>query len=245
MFKPLIFNAFNPKPSIWLGAFLQTACIFISPTVNANIIDDIYGAGAGSFELGAFIDNSGGGYMRLSPGSTTITGWTVGGPGGGVDWTIAPAYRADTGVHAVDLRNLTPSSIATVIPTNSGEVYQLTFGATSGGFPTNTGLITAGSLVNQVFAAVIDTNTNPATQTFTPFTFLFTATESATTIQFTAQGGIGGRYGPVIDSVSVDLVSAPPPTSVPEPSSMALLLLGSGALFVRRRADRHCGMSNA
>ncbi|MGA1839025.1 MAG: hypothetical protein ACMUIU_00220 [bacterium] len=52
-----------------------------------NIIDATYGIGAGSFELGVFV-NGGGitfargpGYMGVAPGdSTTITGWTVGGP---------------------------------------------------------------------------------------------------------------------------------------------------------------------
>ena len=63
------------------------------PTAKANIIDSTYGAGAGSFELGAFVDNG----IRLygtRARDTTITGWTVGGPGNGVDWLIEPAFGA-------------------------------------------------------------------------------------------------------------------------------------------------------
>jgi hypothetical protein len=166
-----------------------------------NLIDLTYGTGSGSFELGSFVDN-GLNYMGLPPGATTITGWTVGGPGDGVDWISPPTYRADTGVHSVDLQHSSNnSSIATVIPTVVGNVYRLTFGAAAvSGFGSNTGMVSAGSLVNQPFAAAVSGSF--ATQTFTPFTFLFTATSLFTEIRFTATG-VTISYGPVIDSVSV------------------------------------------
>ncbi len=50
-----------------------------------NIIDSTYGTGSGSFENGKFVNN-GADYMGLTPSSTAILGWTVGGPGNGVDW---------------------------------------------------------------------------------------------------------------------------------------------------------------
>ena len=44
----------------------------------ANIIDDTFGAGAGSFELGSgFVANQYN-FMPLGQGSTLIGGWTVG-----------------------------------------------------------------------------------------------------------------------------------------------------------------------
>src|SRR5437899_2235293 len=100
-----------------------------------NLIDLTYGVGAGSFELGPFVNGGGGGggvdFMALAPGSTTITGWTVGGPGDGVDWITGPTYGADTGNFALDLQHTTASSISTVIPTLNGAVYQLLFRAAS------------------------------------------------------------------------------------------------------------------
>jgi len=234
-----MFKVSNSSLRIFLGAFLGATCGLMLPTANANIIDSTYGAGAGSFELGAFVDNSGGnGYMSLAPSDTTITGWTVGGPGVGVDWLTKPNWGADTGVKSVDLQYLfTDGSIATIIPTVANAVYELSFGAAAVSGYTNTGVVSAGSLVNQVFTAPFSGAF--ASQVFSPFAFQFTATGPTTTIRFTATGP-STTYGPVIDSVSVDPVS-----SVPEPSSIALLLLGGGVLCARVRTSRHCGMRNA
>jgi hypothetical protein len=125
-------------PGMATGLLLTAACI---GSASANIIDDTYGAGAGSFELGGgFVANQYN-FMPLAQGSTSITGWTVGGPGGGVDWLLAPYWTADTGKHSVDLQqsdlqqpnwpNNGPDngSIATIIPTSPGQTYRLTFGA--------------------------------------------------------------------------------------------------------------------
>jgi hypothetical protein len=236
-------KAMMTKTKIFLGAFLCAACSLMLPTANANIIDSTYGAGAGSFELGNFVDN-GGGFMSLVPGDTTITGWTVG-SGDGVDWLLAPTFRADTGIHALDLQRAANGSITTIIPTVAGNVYGLSFEAAAVlSYGNATGVVSAGSLVNQSFTAAFSSDTS--TQTYTPFTFLFTATGSTSMLQFTGTGPNSGAlsYGPVIDSVSVDLVSVPPSPSVPEPSSIALLLLGGGVLCIRRLTGRRCGMRN-
>ena len=37
-----------------------------------NIIDQTYGIGAGSFELGVYVPSIEGDFMRLAPGSTTM-----------------------------------------------------------------------------------------------------------------------------------------------------------------------------
>ena len=205
------------KRSLLLGLVFL---LFLALPAYANIIDSTYGAGAGSFELGVFVNN-GSDYMVLAPGATTITGWTIGGPGDGVDWLTTPTFRADTGIHAVDLQHLTGSSIATVIPTVDGYIYNLTFGAAAWStYPARTGIVSAGSLVNQPFTAV--DSSSPSVQTFTPFAFLFTATGPTTTIQFTGTGP-NSTYGPAIDSVSVEL-------AVPVPLPPTVLLLGSGLL---------------
>lgn len=173
---------------------------------STNIIDATYGVGAGSFELGNFVNN-GIDFMSLAPGATTITGWTVGGPGGGIDWLTTPGWGADTGSKSVDLQLYGNNSISTSIPTITGNVYSLSFGAAANtAYITNTGVVSAGSLVNHVFTAAFSNNFS--NQSFTPSTFLFNATGPTTTITF--QGtGLNTQYGPVIDSVSVSAVPVP------------------------------------
>lgn len=193
---------------------------------SANMIDDTYGSGVGSFELGNFINgggNGGYGYMGLLPGDTTITGWTVGGPGDGVDCLIEPVFNADTGIHSVDLQHITNSSISTAIPTITGNVYQLSFSAATVTWsrPASAeGVVSAGSLINQMFTT--EFSDSFATQTFMPFNFLFTATGPTTTIEFMGTGPTGWPwttcYGPVIDSVSVS----------PVPVPATILLFGTG-----------------
>lgn len=226
-----------------LGIVPCAASSLILSTASANIIDDTFGVGAGSFELGSYVDgggnpnSAGAGYMGLFPGdNTTITGWTVGGPGDGVDWLVAPIFRADTGIHALDLQHLTDSSISTVIPTIAGNVYQLSFAAAAvlvsfTSFFNNVGTVSAGSLVNQAFVAPFSATLG--NQAFVPLSFQFTATAPTTTIRFTSTGP-NSAYGPVIDSVSV--VSSV--SSVPEPSSVALLLVGFGVLGAVAQSGR-------
>ena len=200
-------------------AFLRfaifTVFLFFFPNVgNANLIDLTHGIGAGSFELGV---HSGAGFDHIEPGETTITGWTVGGlPGQGVNWLREPWYNADDGIHSVDLQHLfAPSSISTVIPTVTGSLYELSFSTAAVTGYTGTGIVSAGSLVDQAFTAPFSASVGA--QVYNGFTFSFTATGTTTTIEFEATG-TPTAYGPVIDSVSV--------TPVPEPAAM--LLLGSG-----------------
>lgn len=230
-----MFKVSNLGPKIVLGASLYAAFGLISPTANANLIDLTYGVGAGSFELGAFVNTGGLDFMPLSLGATTITGWTVGGPGDGVDWITIPTYGADTGIYSVDLQHLTAGSISTDIPTVAGDVYDLSFGAASNSsYPnSNVGVVSAGSLVNQAFTAAFSSSFS--NQTFTPFSFQFTATAPTTTIQFISTGS--GHYGPVIDSVSVERISGPTP-SVPEPSSLALWGIGALGMAVAAKRRR-------
>ena len=186
--------------------FVQLTSPMVSPVPDANIIDATHGFGAGSFELGTFVNGGGfpfGGpdFMGVAPGDgTTITGWTVGGPGDGVNWLTLPTYGVDSGIYAVDLQHLSSSSIATSIPTVAGNVYELSFSAAAVSGYSNTGTVSAGSLVNQPFTAPFSNAVS--TQIYTPFTFLFTATGPTTTIEFAATGP-NTAYGPVVDSVSV------------------------------------------
>lgn len=192
------------------GLFLSAACVLASPNVVANIIDTTYGVGAGSFELGAFINN-GTGSMGLAPSATTITGWTVGGPGNGVDWLTTPNFGAQSGLHSIDLVKATAGTVSTEIPTTLGQTYELSFYAATVSTGTALGTVSAGSLVNRAFSAPITPSPDFANQVFAPFSFLFTANGSTTTVSFTSSssGCLPDCYGPVIDSVSVSAVPVP------------------------------------
>jgi hypothetical protein len=200
---------------------------------NANIIDDTHGIGSGSFELGDFVNGSGStpfsniaGYMGLLPGSTAITGWTVGGPGDGVDWLTDEAgnnfiFNAHEGIHSVDLQHLTGSSIFTEIPTITGLFYELSFFAASVQGFDNTGTVSAGSLTGQSFTAPYSTTFQD--QLFQQFSFSFSAIDTVTKIQFSGFDSINAQlqYGPVIDSVAVTLTNSSQP--VPEPTTIFLI----------------------
>ena len=210
---------------------------------SANLIDTTHGIGAGSFELGTFVDGASGpgqplpgaNYMGVVPGdSTTITGWTVGGPGNGVDWLIEPRFNANTGIHSLDLQHTLASSISTVIPTAVGQVYELSFyTATVSGRDTE-GSVSAGSLSNQGFTAL--TSSSFATQAYSPYSFLFTALTTSTTVEFVGTGQ--SFYGPVIDTVSV--VEFGPPNPVPVPAAVWLFgtaLIGLFGFGKQRKAN--------
>ncbi len=210
---------------------------------NANLIDTTHGTGAGSFELGIFLDGTvgpgqpqpGTNYMGIVPGdSTTIPGWTVGGPGNGVDWLIEPGFNAHTGIHSLDLQHTTASSIFTEIPTVQGQVYELSFyTATRSGRDTD-GTVSAGSLSNQEFTA-LESNSF-SSQVFSPYSFLFTALASSTTIEFVGTGQ--SRYGPVIDTVSVVEFGTPNPVPVPAAAWLFGTALVGFVGYSRRRRIR-------
>ncbi len=225
----------------FLSVFLSAICVLASQTSSAstNIIDSTYGAGAGSFELGNFVNGGADGasyggpdYMGLAVGSTTITGWTVSGPGNGVDWLTTPKFGALDGFHSVDLTHTIASSISTTIPTITGDVYDLSFGAAAVADTTsNTGSVSAGLLQNKNFTATWSNST--ATQKFDPFSFQFTATGTSTTITFLSTNQLPGSstYGPVIDRVSV--------TAVPEPGEWAMMFGGLGLIgFIAMRRSK-------
>jgi hypothetical protein len=212
--------------------FLFTAT---SASAAVNIIDSTYGVGAGSFELGAYSQNSGNtaNYMRLTNSSTTITGWTVGGPDG-IDWMSTPSHSAHDGIHSIDLSgasNFAASSIGSVtttIPTAVGVTYDISFVAYIYGPDPVTGVVTAGNL-NQEFSpgSTLDTINPP----WTAFQYSFVALSNSTDITFITYNG--GGFGPVIDNVVV---------AIPEPSSaLPCFVFGLGLLTVRSRPQNRRG----
>lgn len=204
--------------------FLSTA---LSAPAAVNIIDSTYGAGTGSFELGSYVQNSGNiyNYMRLPTASSTITGWSVGGPDG-VDWLTTPGYAGSNGSFSVDIAGIshagaaTYGSINTTIATVIGTQYLISFDAYGPGDAT--GLLTAGSL-SQTFLPPLNANTEVAA--YQTYNFAFTALSASTTITFATTADCYG-FGPVIDNVVV---------AVPEHSTGVLALCATLGLALRRR----------
>jgi len=173
-----------------------------------NIIDQTYGIGAGSFELGVYVPSIEGDFMRLAPGSTTMTGWTVGGPGDGIKWLGPQTFGS------VDLTYRSPSSIFTVIPTVPGYIYGFSFDL----FPAHTGINDRLDFWfgNQGFAGATADD-----QRVVRKGFQVTATSAETLISFIADYPSTDNQGPFIDNVSVTF------ERVPEPSTPWVFALGT------------------
>jgi hypothetical protein len=224
--------AMKTKESYSVALAVLFACS--DPSLAAvNIIDQTYGVGAGSFELGAYSQNSGNAdnYMRLTNGSTTITGWTVGGPDG-IDWMSTPSHSGYDGIHSIDLSGASYfasiGSVTTIIPTAVGVAYDISFVAYIYGPDPVTGVVTAGNL-NQEFSpgSTLDTINPP----WTAFQYSFVALSNSTDITFITYNG--GGFGPVIDNVVV---------AIPEPSSALLcVVFGLGLLTKRSRPQNRRG----
>ena len=212
--------------------FLITAGMTLLPTLaNADLITN------GSFEAGTFV-NDGNGTMSLSPGATTITGWTV--VTDKVAWIIGAnpwGLSAQEGDRFLDLTDYTTGApfggVTQDIATIAGQEYDLSFYLGSytarwGGPPVSISA-TAGA-TNGTFTV----STTSTQSTWTPFALHFTATSATTPITLT--GAAGSQY---IGLDNVSVVQAGGPTPVPEPSSM--ILLGSvavGLCLAARRQNR-------
>jgi Protein of unknown function (DUF642) len=216
---------------------LAATLLCTSASAATNLIDQTYGAGAGSFELGVFVPGGSGlgNFQSLLAGAATLTGWQIGGVG--VDWLSTPGYASADGLHAVDLGYLEAGagSVSVTLPTQIGATYALDFKAAAvPGNPayTNTGTVTAGSLVGAGFTVPFSAPNDFGGQVYVTKSFSFVATGASTVVTIAAAVA-GTAYGPVIDQVSVTLLSA-----VPEPGSLALWMLGGCVLVARRHAAR-------
>ena len=203
----------------------------------------------GSFEFGSS-DAAPGDWTMQGVGSTDLTGWSV--TQNNIDWGNA-FWQAADGTHSLDLNgNRGAGGISQIISTQVGQTYRLAFGLSGNpnlgedyGIPGDL-LVSltafAGSTSANYDFVVLEAQNN-ANMAWTKKLLTFTAEGSTTLIQFVSTtylpefGVTYGTsffpntpnccFGPVLDDVSVTAVpDAPPPTSVPEPSTLALLGFG-------------------
>jgi hypothetical protein len=204
----------------------------------------------GSFEMPIVPANSFTLFTVGSPmGSPTLTDWSVVGPSGThvaiVSGTFSQAmvsFPAQEGAQWLDLTGFNDNStegVAQSVATTVGNVYQLSYfvGNTTGGG----GIFGTTSTVNVLVNGALtfsDTNStvSPTIQNWQQFTHSFTATTSSTTLSFLNGDPALDNDNGLDNVVLTDL--GPAQSTVPEPTSLALLasgLLGLG-MFGRRHS---------
>ncbi len=199
----------------------------------------------GSFESGAFVNN-GAGAMSLTPGATTITGWTV--TNAELAWLVnGNAYNlnASDGSYFLDLTGYHDSApyggVTQSFATVAGSTYHLAFdlgtnqsdGRYAG--PISVSALVGGGTSQTFLADYAPTGTGNQSQTFG---YDFVASSPFTSLTLT---GTRGNQHIGLDNVSVTTNGVPP---VPEAStsvSLGLLMaLGAGGVFAARQRKSVC-----
>lgn len=187
----------------------------------------------GSFELG----DDPGGYSTQTAGSTAITGWNVG--GFGVDY-IGTYWQAAEGVRSVDLSGDNAGSVWQSFATDPGTTYTVNFslsGNPDGGPGNKLSVISiSGSLPSVQIYEVLPSNSRED-MNWQDFSYTFTAFATSSTLTFASAEYT--PYGPALDNVSI-LEGDGSGSTVPEPASWALMLIGFGFVGAasRRRGMR-------
>lgn len=211
----------------------------LANVAHANLVTN------GSFEGGTHTGGVfTGGVLTLFAPDTSINGWTI--TGGSVDWIHTNAWQAADASYSLDMSGLSAGTLTSApFATVVGQSYQLTFDM-AGNFANQVldnshskgmSVDVGGSSQNFFFATPYPDSaaSDPVTLMYPDMhwltqSMLFTATSSLTTLVFTSFEN--NAYGAALDNVSVVAVSA-----VPEPVSMAMVVLGLAGLgFARRRA---------
>src|SRR5262249_8622824 len=212
---------------------LCVAFLTAPAAVRANLLTN------GSFETPSV---PAGNFTLFSPGSVLITGWTVTGPAG-TDVAIVStsfaqngvSFQAFDGVQWVDLTGLNSNStegLSQAGATTVGHIYQLSYmiGNTTGCM-----IFGSTSTVNVSLNGVPtfhDTNSNvsPSSLNWVPFSHTFTANSASTTLLFQNADPSTDNSNGLDNVVLLDLGPGGGGSTIPEPSSLALLVLGFAGL---------------
>ena len=165
-------------------------------------------------------------FKSVPAGDNSLTNWIVTSPvsGAGIDIVTnrtGQTQFVNTGQQAVDLAGTPgPASITQTLTTVAGANYTLSFSLSSNGTEKTNGVTVLWG------GTPVATLSSPALGTWTPFSYLLTATGTSTALTF--QGNISGNQGSLLDTISVqDAISG-----VPEPATFALV--GAALLLVRK-----------
>jgi hypothetical protein len=181
-------------------------------------------------------------FTNFSVGTTTLTGWTVTGPGE-ANVSIVSGTYAQSGVtfeaapgnnQWLDLTGDGCNStvgVSQVVSTTPGTQYALSFyiGNTTGGgiFGTTS---TVDVLVNGAATAFTNSQVNATGLTWQQFTDTFVATGTSTTLLF-QNGDSGNDNSNGLDNIVLTAGVA----HVPEPATLSLFGLGLAGILMRRR----------
>lgn len=211
---------------------LTFAMLWTPVALAANLIDSIYGLGAGSFELSGHSDPR---FITLEDGSTLIPGWTVNTVN--IDWVKQSVWNPSSGGYSIDMNGTPggPGGIQTVVPTTIGTTYRVTFdiaGYNDETSSTNPKSIetTAGGDTLQFTLFSNDNYVHPLslplTVTWSSRSFDFVAISSSSVVSFRSLVP-SDPSAMILDNVSIE--------AVPEPSAAVLVGITACSLVFRRR----------
>lgn len=189
----------------------------------------------GSFELGAPI--SGGSDFLATNDTTSITGWRV--LSSGVDYTDDTVWDAFTGDRSVELSGIGSGGVSQKINNQFvvGKQYKINFVLSANPFAADgvyRAVVSATGGGAQLFTYTKTASNSPTNMLYQNYTYIWTATNVSSGIQFRSLGA--SPFGVILDNVSVSLV--------PEPATWSLLIAGFAMTgFAMRR--RRLGMTTA
>jgi choice-of-anchor C domain-containing protein len=185
--------------NFFVFAMIATLISIFPFTMSAQIVN-------GSFEDVAGVPIDGFGYFP--GGSSSVTGWTVGGDS--IEVVGNDYWMASNGVHSIDLTGIYAGSISQNVPTFTGVTYTVSFdmsGNPGGGDPMKSIVVTAdgGQEATYTFNTSVEQNTF-ADMGYVTKAYTFVAAGPVTTLTFTS--GTFLIWGPVIDNVAITSVTA-------------------------------------
>jgi len=181
-----------------LAAALLVAGLCAAHAVRADVLAN------GNFEQGPSIPQANP-ILSVAPGGTALTGWTV--VGGAINIITDGYWVPLSGQRSVVLSSSGPGGIEQAFPTAPGAIYRLTFWLSGEPFssPTIKHLrLTAGATTqDQSYDVTLAWHWDMA---WSQRTFDFAATGSTTTLRLASMDA--SPWGPAVDSMKVELVSA-------------------------------------
>ena len=195
-----IAKAFPMRSSILrpLTAALLVAGVCAAPASHAQMLAN------GSFEQGPAIPQANP-ILVVAPGGTALTGWTV--VGGAISIITDGYWVPLSGTRSIVLSSTGPGAIQQSFATAPGTIYRLTYWLSGEAFSTPTIKhlrVTAGAAVQDQTYDVTDSwHWDMA---WSMRTFDFTATAATTTLKLASMDATS--WGPALDSMKVELVSA-------------------------------------